>query len=170
MKKLASILMLVLMLAMSTIGMAATAKTNPSATETPANYISYEDPYVGKTAESDVTLRASAYSRGKIVDTLRKGIKLNVYGAMYASDGSLWYQVETTSHKEGWVPAELVTFDDTATKTATSAIGKYVGNINSGVYHLPTCRVLPKPENQVPFNSKRQAESNGYRACSICKP
>ena len=78
----------------------------------------YDTPYIGKTAEADVILRGSAYARGTIVDTLRKGVKLTVTASKYANDGTLWYQAETTSRKTGWVLADQVTFEDTAEKSA----------------------------------------------------
>ena len=141
----------------------------------------YDTPYIGKTAEADVVLRGSAYARGAIVDTLRKGVKLTVKASKYASDGTLWYQAETTSRKTGWVPADQVTFEDTAAKAAGSGLlggllggyagyGSYIGNVNTHVYHLPTCRVLPKEENRVYFNTSVQAVGEGYRPCGICKP
>lgn len=141
----------------------------------------YDPPYVGKTAEADVILRGSAYSRGAIVDTLRKGVKLTVKASRYANDGTLWYQAETTSRKTGWVQADQVTFDSTAAQTAAGSAlggllggnagyGSYVGNMNTHVYHLPTCRVLPKEENRVYFSTGSQAILEGYRPCSVCKP
>ncbi|MCR4708486.1 MAG: hypothetical protein K5746_11135 [Clostridiales bacterium] len=139
----------------------------------------YDTPYVGKTAEADVVLRGSAYSRGSIVDTLRKGVKLTVTASKYASDGTLWYQAETTSRKTGWVPADQVVFEDTESRSSGSFLdgllggrgyGSYIGNINTHVYHLPICRVLPKEENRVYFDSAVQAVGEGYRPCGICKP
>lgn len=141
----------------------------------------YDIPYVGKTAESDVVLRGSAYSRGSIVDTLRKGVKLTVTASKYANDGTLWYQAETTSRKVGWVLADQVTFEDTSAQVASGNLlggilggytgyGSYIGNINTHVYHLPNCRVLPKEENRVYFSTSVQAVGEGYRPCSICKP
>lgn len=139
----------------------------------------YDTPYVGKTAEADVVLRGSAYSRGVIVDTLRKGVKLTVTASKYASDGTLWYQAETSSRKTGWVMADQVTFEDTASRSSGNLLGNlliglgygsYVGNANTHVYHLPTCHVLPQAENRVYFDSAAQAVSQGYRPCGICKP
>ena len=136
----------------------------------------YDTPYVGKTAEADVILRASAYARGQIVDTLRKGVKLTVTASKYASDGVLWYQAETSSRKTGWVMADQVVFEDAGSQNGGflaglyGGYGSYVGNVNTHVYHLPTCRVLPKEENRVYFNTSVQAVSEGYRPCGVCKP
>ena len=139
--------------------------------------IYYDTPYTGKTTESNVALRASAYARGQIIDTLRKGVRLTVTGAKYASDGTLWYQAETTSRKSGWVAADQVTFEETASQGGGlldslfgTGYASYIGNVNTHVFHLPGCRVLPKRENQTGFSSRQQALAEGYRPCGICKP
>ena len=130
----------------------------------------YDTAYVGKTADSGVVLRASAYSKGQIVDTLRKGIKLTITAAKYDTTGVLWYAAETKNHRSGWVMADQVAFaDDVAVMTPGVGYG-YIGNAATHVYHLPDCRVLPKPENQVLFTTAAEAAMSGFRPCSICKP
>ncbi len=46
----------------------------------------------------------------------------------------------------------------------------FVGSKNSDKYHLPTCQFAKriKPENQVCFGSKEEAESRGYTPCGSC--
>ena len=44
----------------------------------------------------------------------------------------------------------------------------YIGNKNTKIYHSKDCSHLPKPENQVIFNSKEEAESNGYTPHENC--
>jgi competence protein ComEC len=51
--------------------------------------------------------------------------------------------------------------------TTTCAI---IGNKRTHVYHLATASHLPKPENQVCFSSRAEAEKAGYRPCKICFP
>ncbi|MDD5627180.1 MAG: Ada metal-binding domain-containing protein [Patescibacteria group bacterium] len=48
--------------------------------------------------------------------------------------------------------------------------GQLVGSKNSTKYHLPSCRFAKniKPENQVWFSSKEEAESKGYKPCGTC--
>jgi len=48
--------------------------------------------------------------------------------------------------------------------------GQFVGSKNSNKYHLPSCRFAKKikPENQVWFSSKEEAESKGYKPCGTC--
>lgn len=45
---------------------------------------------------------------------------------------------------------------------------QYIGNVKSKVYHLPSCDSLPKPWNQVHFNSLNDAISQGYRKHGGC--
>lgn len=165
MKKILFLLLAVVMLVSCSLAMADTYSEDGST-------IYYDTPYIGKTAESDVTLRASAYSRGKIVDTLRKGVKLTITAAKYDKDNVLWYAAETTSRKTGWVQANLVTFESStnAANSGNYLYASYIGNVKTHVYHLTGCRVLPNPENRVMFNSSLDAIMEGYRPCGICKP
>lgn len=167
MKKILILLLAALMLLTACAAMADTYSEDGST-------IYYDAPYTGKTAEAGVKLRESAYASGKIVAELRKGVKLSVTAATYAKDGTLWYAAETTNRKTGWVPADQVTFEETASSGSSLfggiTYGSYIGNVNSHIYHLPTCRALPNRENQVPFSTKYQAVSEGYKPCKICKP
>ena len=201
MKKRIALLMLVLLVCLTGTATAARATATPKPTATPRATATPKPldqsayPVDGVTALEENALRATAYARGKIVDTLRKGLKLTVTGSVYANDGSVWYAVTTkSSKKEGYLPADAVTLEVKATATpkakATATPKKaakateapkardnppistrgYIGNSNSKVYHLPTCSHLPNRENQVSFTSKSKAEAEGYRACEICKP
>ncbi len=49
-------------------------------------------------------------------------------------------------------------------------INSYIGNINSKIFHLPTCSSLPKESNRVYFTNRNEAVSDGFTACSKCKP
>lgn len=46
----------------------------------------------------------------------------------------------------------------------------YIGNVNSRVFHLPTCVSLPKESNRVYFESRQEAVDAGYHACANCYP
>ena len=134
--------------------------------------IYYDTPYVGKTAESDVVLRASAYERGQIVSTLRKGVKLTITAARYAKDNTLWYEAQTSTKKQGWVLADQVLFDqvDLERSARASTKGAYIGNVNTHVAHRPNCRALPNAGNRERFASRQAALLAGYRPCAICRP
>ena len=46
----------------------------------------------------------------------------------------------------------------------------YVGNINSKIFHLPTCGSLPQEQNRVYFATRDEATEAGFTPCSVCKP
>lgn len=45
---------------------------------------------------------------------------------------------------------------------------QYIGNVNSGKFHSPTCANLPKEENRTYFDSYQEAIDAGYTACGSC--
>ena len=47
-------------------------------------------------------------------------------------------------------------------------ISHYIGNINSKVFHRPSCSGLPAEKNQVILNSYDAALESGYTPCSRC--
>lgn len=51
-----------------------------------------------------------------------------------------------------------------------SQAANYIGNRNSKKFHLPTCRSLPKPSNQVFFQTRDEAIGRGFVPCKICRP
>ena len=44
----------------------------------------------------------------------------------------------------------------------------HIGNVNSKVFHLPTCNSLPSEKNRIQFESYQEAIATGYRPCSRC--
>jgi len=46
----------------------------------------------------------------------------------------------------------------------------YIGNIKSKKFHKTTCSNLPSEQNMVLFNSKSEAENQGYSPCGNCNP
>lgn len=44
----------------------------------------------------------------------------------------------------------------------------HIGNVNSKVFHLPTCSSLPSEKNRIEFNSYDEAIAAGYHPCSRC--
>lgn len=57
-------------------------------------------------------------------------------------------------------------------ETAESTGDAYVGSVNSDKYHYPDCRWAQKikPDNEVWFASKEEAEEAGYIPCKVCNP
>jgi len=47
---------------------------------------------------------------------------------------------------------------------------KYIGNINSKKFHLPSCSGLPYEKNRVYFKSIAAAHKAGYSPCGLCHP
>lgn len=44
----------------------------------------------------------------------------------------------------------------------------HIGNVNSKIFHLPTCSSLPSEKNRIEFESYDEAIAAGYRPCSRC--
>ena len=59
---------------------------------------------------------------------------------------------------------------DNPTPGVPEEYGEYIGNINSKKLHIPSCNSLPKEENRIYFATVDAAISEGYTACSRCKP
>ena len=57
-----------------------------------------------------------------------------------------------------------------SSESETSVDVRYIGNINSKIFHLPSCHTLPKEENQVEFQTYDEAIEQGYIPCKKCKP
>ena len=50
----------------------------------------------------------------------------------------------------------------------TQAPQLHIGNVNSKIFHLPTCTSLPSEKNRIEFESHDEAIASGYRPCSRC--
>lgn len=60
-------------------------------------------------------------------------------------------------------------YRDEVVEETTSAVGvSVIGNVNSKIYHIPTCRSVPKESNRRYFDSSAAAKNAGYRACQNC--
>lgn len=61
--------------------------------------------------------------------------------------------------------------DNAANSTPSLANGqKYIGNVNSKKFHLPSCHGLPDKKNRVYFKSIDAAHKAGYSPCGLCHP
>lgn len=60
---------------------------------------------------------------------------------------------------------------NTAVKSSSSA-NSYIGNINSGKFHIASCDQVDKmsEKNKVYFNSRDDAINQGYVSCKRCNP
>lgn len=54
--------------------------------------------------------------------------------------------------------------------TSCMQTGYYIGNVNSHIYHRPTCWTLPDLRNRTYFDTTQEAKNAGYRACGNCDP
>ncbi|HOC94201.1 MAG TPA: MBL fold metallo-hydrolase [bacterium] len=57
-------------------------------------------------------------------------------------------------------------------KSPPPSTGKdgYIGNVNSKIFHRPSCGSLPAEKNRIYFKSRNEAISQGYRPCKKCNP
>ena len=53
-----------------------------------------------------------------------------------------------------------------------NAVGSYLANLDTKVYHYPSCAWAKKilPENRIWFSNPNEARSAGYRPCEKCNP
>lgn len=56
------------------------------------------------------------------------------------------------------------------TVTVQPSVSEYIGNINSRVFHIPSCPNLPAVKNRVMFFSREEAVGEGYSPCGNCEP
>jgi len=107
---------------------------------------------------------------------------LNTYGCyvkstaangtiIFTTDGST-YEVTTTggSDTTNTVDNSPTTRSGSSDTGGDSGSGCYIGNINSHIFHRPTCSCLPNPENRVYFDTRDEAIAAGYRPCQRCNP
>ncbi len=47
---------------------------------------------------------------------------------------------------------------------------KYIGNVNSKIYHTPECSSLPYEKNRIYFSTVKEARDAGYDPCGNCNP
>lgn len=77
---------------------------------------------------------------------------------------------------------EIIIYSDGKTLTVETAQGEkaadisqaitynedIIGNINSKVYHLSTCKILPAEANRIYFDNRKEAEKEGYKKHKVC--
>lgn len=85
----------------------------------------------------------------------RTKLKVNTTGSSKAITGSS-SKAKTTTSK----PA--------TTKPANTTTGSIIGNVNTHVYHSPSCGNLPYEKNRRYFSSAAEAKGAGYRPHTYC--
>lgn len=63
--------------------------------------------------------------------------------------------------------SQINILNDKPVDIQTIADEAYIGNRNSKTYHLPSCKTLPKKENQISLTTK-DIEAGNYKPCSRC--
>ena len=62
-------------------------------------------------------------------------------------------------------------FRQLASATSPAAAqGRFVGNINSQIFHAYTCGAVPGRQNRIYFETRYDALRAGHRACQRCRP
>lgn len=108
--------------------------------------------------------------KGEVLDRLEKIgatiIRTDQLGSIeFTSDGKTYqYSSEKTFN-----PQKEFVFNEYK-NVDRIYVDKFIGNINSHVFHLPTCKSLPSEKNRVYFDSREQAVKSNYSPCKNCKP
>ena len=102
----------------------------------------------------------------------------NSYGHPHEEPMSRFHDAGVTVYRTDLLGEILVTTDgeklDFSWKNANKApetgeeVTLYIGNINSKVFHLPTCSGLPAEKNRITLNDYDAAIADGYTPCSRC--
>lgn len=122
-------------------------------------------------------------TEGSKLATLRVGDVVTIEGkclgrfhvapyCVYLSECTLVSVVTKAETSATTSTATQTTSATTVTTTITSVSYKYVGSVNSNVYHYPWCSHAKriKPENKIWFIDENDAKSKGYRPCLVCSP
>lgn len=81
------------------------------------------------------------------------------------SDGTnITFTTEKTTSAEFVNP----TAADGSGQNGNNLPSEYIGNVNSHVYHIPTCSSLPAEKNRIYFESTDKAVEQGYTPCGQC--
>ena len=102
----------------------------------------------------------------------------NSYGHPHEEPMSRFHDAGITVYRTDLLGEILVTTDGktlefswkNANKTPETGgeVTHYIGNVNSRVFHLPSCSGLPAEKNRVTLSSYDAAIESGYTPCSRC--
>ena len=73
-----------------------------------------------------------------------------------------------SAQKPACVAREAGTIASSLLSPAAAATGRVIGNVNSRVYHLPTCRNATCKNCTRPFASRAEAQAAGFRPAGDC--
>ena len=59
---------------------------------------------------------------------------------------------------------------ESSKETAASSAPKFIGNVDSLVFHTPECNYVTSKKCTAFFDTAEQAIKEGYKACGVCKP
>jgi len=79
-------------------------------------------------------------------------------------------ETKSTTNATATLSSKSVAGDSQNTIASENQRCAFVASKNSNKYHLPTCQWAKriKPENQICFSSKQEAESRGYQGAKCC--
>lgn len=114
--------------------------------------------------DGDNLVASGVLMEAKSVEDKGEGIQFCVYCYNVQPGIEINYSDGTSREKE----AES---QDTAKKSNVTDAA-YIGNRNTGKFHLPSCTSAGKisVQNKVIFGSRQEAVAGGYSPCGICRP
>ncbi len=141
-------------------------------------------PFAATTNETSVNVREKTSTKSERVTKIQRGERVAVAATLKNDENEIWYEVETSSGKKGYIRSDLLQYVSSETDIsaalvqATETIAqenakketRYIGNKKSKVFHRPSCKTLPSGKNQVYFDSRDYAVSKGYKPCKNCDP
>ena len=101
-------------------------------------------------------------------EVVQRLLSLNALVLQTAETGDIVFESDGTSLT--LISGSTYSIDTDNTIVNQDISSTYIGNKNSKIFHLPGCRTLPAPHNQVELNNRNDAITMGYRACQNCKP
>ncbi len=78
--------------------------------------------------------------------------------------------VTFTTSKANHLPTNPTEEEGSDSSNAGVSEYTYIGNLNSKVFHLPSCSSLPSEQNRIWFTSREEAVEKNYTPCGRCKP
>jgi competence protein ComEC len=98
------------------------------------------------------------------VDVYRTDLQGDI--VVYSDGKNYTVATEQTASDTELNPTLTDKTDSSGSGTGTASY--YIGNKNSKVFHLPTCKNLPAEQNQVILSDYDTAIGEGYKPCSNC--
>ena len=100
----------------------------------------------------------------KIKNAADEGIVLSISGL---AAGTAYYTVSDGGEN---VERINIIVEDMSSASSDDDTRTYICNVNTKVFHLLTCSVLPESENRATVVGRSRAISEGYTPCKVCNP